>query len=312
MRARPVARAGDGSEVAPFGVAAVPQAQGRDGPCPAIGDYTDFYTGIHHATTVGQLFRPTTRCCPTTSGCPSATTGAPEVHRPPASAGPRPGNQAPGAEGRASAPAGAWTTSWSSAPSSGRATPWATRCDGRAEDALFGVTLLNDWSARDVQAGNTSRWGPFCPRALPPRSRPGSSRWRWRRSAFPSGARRRPAAAAASGRRPATKNATGSISPSRSSGRAMRAGRGASRAETRQTQRCGLGVAQMLAHQQRQPTWSAAWKTQAHQSGRTGDSLPLSVTVHRTATRWCHVRAERRHRSMLGFNDPQRATGATA
>src|SRR6185503_4501818 len=26
-------------------------------PC-AIGDYTDFYTGIHHATTVGRLFRP--------------------------------------------------------------------------------------------------------------------------------------------------------------------------------------------------------------------------------------------------------------
>ena len=26
-------------------------------PC-AIGDYTDFYTGIHHATTVGKLFRP--------------------------------------------------------------------------------------------------------------------------------------------------------------------------------------------------------------------------------------------------------------
>ena len=26
-------------------------------PCQ-IGDYTDFYTGIHHATTVGKLFRP--------------------------------------------------------------------------------------------------------------------------------------------------------------------------------------------------------------------------------------------------------------
>jgi fumarylacetoacetase len=26
-------------------------------PC-RIGDYTDFYTGIHHATTIGKLFRP--------------------------------------------------------------------------------------------------------------------------------------------------------------------------------------------------------------------------------------------------------------
>ena len=36
----------------------VPQASAEYAvPC-RIGDYTDFYTGIHHATTVGKLFRP--------------------------------------------------------------------------------------------------------------------------------------------------------------------------------------------------------------------------------------------------------------
>src|SRR5207247_8041828 len=38
--------------------ALVPQAEVELSlPCQ-IGDYTDFYTGIHHATTVGKLFRP--------------------------------------------------------------------------------------------------------------------------------------------------------------------------------------------------------------------------------------------------------------
>ena len=37
----------------------VPQSRRASSGCRAsIGDYTDFYTGIHHATTVGKLFRP--------------------------------------------------------------------------------------------------------------------------------------------------------------------------------------------------------------------------------------------------------------
>jgi fumarylacetoacetase len=38
-----------------------------------IGDYTDFYTGIHHAMNVGKQFRRISRCC-RTSTCRSATT----------------------------------------------------------------------------------------------------------------------------------------------------------------------------------------------------------------------------------------------
>jgi fumarylacetoacetase len=46
------------AQEAVFREALVPQVKVRMGlPCE-IGDYTDFYTGIHHATTVGKLFRP--------------------------------------------------------------------------------------------------------------------------------------------------------------------------------------------------------------------------------------------------------------
>ncbi|MCB1997290.1 MAG: fumarylacetoacetase, partial [Rhodoferax sp.] len=49
----------EGSDQGPFlELCLLPQAQAEMAlPC-AIGDYTDFYTGIHHATAVGKLFRP--------------------------------------------------------------------------------------------------------------------------------------------------------------------------------------------------------------------------------------------------------------
>ena len=42
-------------------------------PC-LIGDYTDFYVGIHHATNVGKQFRPEIRCFQTINMCRSDTT----------------------------------------------------------------------------------------------------------------------------------------------------------------------------------------------------------------------------------------------
>ena len=49
----------DGSEQGPFlELCLLPQVEAEmELPC-RIGDYTDFYTGIHHATAVGRLFRP--------------------------------------------------------------------------------------------------------------------------------------------------------------------------------------------------------------------------------------------------------------
>ena len=59
MRAALSAALASDSNQGPFlELCLVPQAQvDYTLPC-AIGDYTDFYTGIHHATTIGKLFRP--------------------------------------------------------------------------------------------------------------------------------------------------------------------------------------------------------------------------------------------------------------
>jgi fumarylacetoacetase len=54
------------------------------------------------------------------------------------------------------------TTSWSSVCGWRRATSWGSRSPiGEAEQHLFGVSLLNDWSARDIQPWEYQPLGPF-------------------------------------------------------------------------------------------------------------------------------------------------------
>jgi fumarylacetoacetase len=66
----------DGSDQAPFlELCLLPQAQAQmQLPC-AIGDYTDFFTGIHHATAVGRLFRPDNPLLPNYKWVPIAYHG---------------------------------------------------------------------------------------------------------------------------------------------------------------------------------------------------------------------------------------------
>ena len=109
---------------------------------------------------------PTIRCCPTTSGCRSPITAA--AHRSAisgqqfrAACGPAswpPGQSTPIAR----APASDWTTSSSSACSSGPAMRSERRIGiDAAESHVFGLCLLNDWSARDLQAWEYQPLGPF-------------------------------------------------------------------------------------------------------------------------------------------------------
>ena len=55
----------------------VAQAEAEYATPARIGDYTDFYISLHHATAVGKQFRPDNPLLPNYSGCPSAITGAP-------------------------------------------------------------------------------------------------------------------------------------------------------------------------------------------------------------------------------------------
>ena len=132
-------------------------------PC-AIHDYTDFYTGIHHATTVGKLFRPDNPLLPNYKWVPigyhgrasSIVVSGTPIRRP------RGQTLPPGATQPTVGPSqrldyelelGALV-----GPGNALGTPVPM---AEAEDRLFGLTLLNDWSARDLQAWEYQPLGPF-------------------------------------------------------------------------------------------------------------------------------------------------------
>jgi len=129
-----------------------------------IGDYTDFYTSVFHATNVGRFFRPDNPLLPNYKWVPI------------------------GYHGRASTivasgtpvfrPSGQTKAPTSDSPSFGpcRTLDYETELGffigtgneygkslgiGGAGDHVFGAVLLNDWSARDLQAWEYQPLGPF-------------------------------------------------------------------------------------------------------------------------------------------------------
>ncbi|WP_374469950.1 fumarylacetoacetase [Phenylobacterium sp.] len=132
-------------------------------PC-AIGDYTDFYAGIHHALNVGRQFRPDSPLLPNYKHVPIGYHGRASSVRVSGAAVRRPNGQrrAPDAEAPTFGPAqrldlelelGVWI-----GPGNALGEPIAI---GRAADHIAGLCLLNDWSARDLQAWEYQPLGPF-------------------------------------------------------------------------------------------------------------------------------------------------------
>ena len=129
-----------------------------------IGDYTDFYASVFHATNVGRLFRPDNPLLANYKWVPIAYHGrassivasGAQIRRPAGQALP-PGESQPVVRpSRAldyELELGAYVGLGSEA---GR--PIGI---GEAEAHLFGVCLLNDWSARDIQAWEYQPLGPF-------------------------------------------------------------------------------------------------------------------------------------------------------
>lgn len=129
-----------------------------------IGDYTDFYTSLHHATNVGRLFRPDHPLLPNYKWIPIGYHGRASTISVSGTAFPRPLGQI--MEAGHDAP--------TLAPSrrldfelevgifigSGNA-PGQAIAIGEAEQHVFGLCLLNDWSARDIQAWEYQPLGPF-------------------------------------------------------------------------------------------------------------------------------------------------------
>ncbi|HEX7640356.1 MAG TPA: fumarylacetoacetase [Burkholderiaceae bacterium] len=131
-------------------------------PC-RIGDYTDFYTGIHHATTVGKLFRPDNPLLPNYKWVPIGYHGRSSSIGVSGQEVVRPWGQLKG-EGEAPvfAPCRRLDYELELGFFVGPPNPAGTVLDmAQAEASLFGATLLNDWSARDIQAWEYQPLGPF-------------------------------------------------------------------------------------------------------------------------------------------------------
>ncbi|MGE8201521.1 MAG: fumarylacetoacetase [Variovorax sp.] len=132
-------------------------------PC-RIGDYTDFYTGIHHATTIGKLFRPDQPLMPNYKWVPIGYHGRASSIGVSGQVFKRPQGQtkAPDAAEPSFGPSKRldYELELGFLVSRGNAQgePIAI---ADAEEHLFGVTLLNDWSARDLQAWEYQPLGPF-------------------------------------------------------------------------------------------------------------------------------------------------------
>ena len=159
-----------------------------------IGDYTDFYSSYHHAHNVGTMLRgPENALMPNWKWLPVAYHGRASSI------------VVSGAEVRR--PAGQTKASDATSPSFGPSRSFDFELEtaffigpgnslgdpipiDRAADHIFGLVLMNDWSARDIQAGNISRSGLSWPRIFAQASRPGSSRSRPSRR-FGGGSRRR-------------------------------------------------------------------------------------------------------------------------
>lgn len=129
-----------------------------------IGDYTDFYASVHHATNVGRLFRPDTPLLPNYKWVPigyhgrasSIVVSGTEIRR----------------------PLGQTRTPDMPGPTFGPATMFDYELEvgffigqgnllgqpiplDEAEQHMFGLCLMNDWSARNIQSWEYQPLGPF-------------------------------------------------------------------------------------------------------------------------------------------------------
>ncbi len=129
-----------------------------------IGDYTDFYASIYHATNVGSMFRPTNPLLPNYKYIPigyhgrssSIVISGTPIHRPSGQL------KSESDEHPVFAPSKLldYELEIGAFVGSGNALGKPVSIS-HATEHLFGVCLLNDWSARDIQAWEYQPLGPF-------------------------------------------------------------------------------------------------------------------------------------------------------
>ncbi|WP_348263778.1 fumarylacetoacetase [Telmatobacter sp. DSM 110680] len=129
-----------------------------------IGDYTDFYASIHHATRVGKLFRPDNPLLPNYKYVPigyhgrasSIVVSGHDIRRP--SGQTKPASVAEPVFGPSHSLDYELEVGIFVGPGNtlGQSIPI-----DQAEQHIFGLCLVNDWSARDIQSWEYQPLGPF-------------------------------------------------------------------------------------------------------------------------------------------------------
>jgi len=156
---------GDDSVINPLPPGAlVPMAEAVMFRPAEIGDYTDFYASIYHATNVGKIFRPDSPLLPNYKYVPigyhgrasSIVISGAEVTRPNGQMLPN------GAKDPTFGPTQMLDYEAEVGFFVGRGNDLGKSVPiDQAEQRLFGICLVNDWSARDIQSWEYQPLGPF-------------------------------------------------------------------------------------------------------------------------------------------------------
>ena len=129
-----------------------------------IGDYTDFYASVHHATNVGSMFRPDNPLLPNYKWVPIGYHGRASSIVPSGTAVLRPRGQTKPADADSPVYGPSRSLDYEMELGcfvAGDSAMGEVLTVDEAEARLFGVCLVNDWSARDVQAWEYQPLGPF-------------------------------------------------------------------------------------------------------------------------------------------------------
>jgi fumarylacetoacetase len=128
------------------------------------GDYTDFYASVHHASNVGALFRPDNPLLPNYKWVPIGYHGRASSLVPSGTPVRRPHGQRkdPGSDAPTFGPSRALDWEAEVGFVVGRENALGAPVSiADAGSHLFGLCLVNDWSARDVQSWEYQPLGPF-------------------------------------------------------------------------------------------------------------------------------------------------------
>ncbi len=129
-----------------------------------IGDYTDFYASVYHATNIGKMFRPDQPLMPNYKWIPIGYHGRASSIVPSGSQIRRPSGQtmADGAEAPTFGPSKVLDyeleVGFFIREGNEQGQPVSI---SEAENHIFGLCLVNDWSARDIQRWEYQPLGPF-------------------------------------------------------------------------------------------------------------------------------------------------------